>query len=634
MVNKKLNKPFWLVTGIITAFLFSSDRNINLSGSELPKRRKTKRLFYMQNNKTVPQDQINEGKKMARSGHGCLHAVWAYNADEARELIRQGQAESICNLNLGYDKPVSKRFQKSQKNAFTYYPIYENSDLDNLATTIQNLESAKLKKLHSYLKNQGIELELANRQQLTAQLANITRNKNIAEEIQYIVTESSSAIDKYAEKPTYEMTSHEFYDTNTRFKGLHSILGKLADKIMDIEHKGRQRRFDTVLQHPDKENYNLVNEYNNHMKFLQGEIRKIELTNHKNIVKKAIQQGYQVPAKVLTEYPDLKKKIMPEQVSFTEPSQMTLFGSIIDPDQPYMKSSPISAVLQRRFEYTTFSPYDLNKEFNESVEAKEKETIDKLKVFRLTEIPEDVQKALAYYRKAVYEFLVTKANQVPGPMVTGPSKYNYQKLEKSLKREDKALKSVDTAKEYLRKAINRNITGKKTITQQQSHDNWLQEALITPKREFADKVFQATYDKANPNLQADYDEGVFVTAVKNKGKKLHAQLIDEAIQQGLEINESVKKDYPEKFGLEKTKPDIKKQVKQKQKAIEEFIRHQEESQRVSDEWEAPARQRIKEFKERQRQRELENQVVKKNMPEQTSFSEPSQMMLFGRLNYL
>lgn len=413
-----MNKLFWLVTGIITAFLLSdNNKTDNLLGI---RKRRTKRLFYISDNKVIPKDQVSTVKIMARSGHGCIYATWAYSVDEARELIRQGLGESICKIGIG-------------------------------------------------------------------QL---------------------------------------------------------------------------------------------------GQTKKPEL-----------------------------------------------FGAVVDPNQPYMQLSPISPELQRRFENTTFSPYDMNKEFNESVEAKEQETMNQLKKYRVSEMPEDIQTALAYYRKALYEFLVTKANQIPGPMITGPSKYNYQKLEKSLKREDKALESVDTAKDYLRKAVNRAIKGRKTTTQQESHDRWLEEALITPRREFANKVFQAAYDKANPNLQADYDAGVFVTAVKNKGKKLHAELIDQAIQQGLEIDTIVKQDYPEKFGLEKPKPDVRKQIARQKKQIEEFIKHQEESQRIADEASLPARQRIKEQLERFEQKEFERQKSKRKiMPEQTSFTEPSQMTLFGKLN--
>jgi DNA adenine methylase len=301
----------------------------------------------------------------------------------------------------------------------------------------------------------------------------------------------------------------------------------------------------------------------------------------------------------------------------------------------YMQDSPISKELQHRFEQTTFYEYDMNKEFNDSVSARENEVIEALKKYGITEIPEDVQTALAYYRKSLYNWYVIKANQVPGPMITGPSNYKFGPLKKSIAREDKAMESLNTAKEYITKEINRAIKGRKTTTAQESHNNWKAEALITPKREFADKVFQSAYNKANPNLQSDYDNGVFVTAIKNKGKKFHKELIEEALREGLEIDAKVKKDYPEKFGLEKPKKENAyskatrelTEYEKDEKAMQEHKRRQEESERTHEEWSRSAKERIAEATKRIK----EIKTKKRTIPEQTDFINPSQMTLFGRL---
>lgn len=410
-----MNKPLWLAIGAALAFLVSdsSGEDINMSGL---RKRRSKRLFYMRNDKAVPRAQVEKAKKQAKAGGACLHAVWAYSADEARDLIAQGRAESICRL---------------------------------------------------------------------------------------------------------------------------SGIGKLQ--------------------------------------------------------------------------------------------------AVYDSDKPYMQLSPFSKEMQTRFEYTTFYPYDLNQQFNESVAKAENEAIEKLSNYNVTDMPEDVKTALAYHRKAVYEYLTAKANQVPSPMVTGPSKYNYRKLEKDNQKQDKLSDSLETSREYLRKALNRATKGLMTKTKQASHDQWKQIALVTPKKLFAEKMFESVYNKANPELKKDYDAGVFVRSIKNTGRKLHEQMVNEAIEEGLEIDESVKLDYPEKFGL--TVPQKKKRQSQADKltAYERLIKMQEESEKAAEEMreEAAKRHISEEEKERQRKEayvawmQERLSAKKKLIPEQASFTEPSQMTLFG-----
>jgi hypothetical protein len=199
--------------------------------------------------------------------------------------------------------------------------------------------------------------------------------------------------------------------------------------------------------------------------------------------------------------------------------------AVDDQDKPYMQLSPFSKEMQRRFENTTFHPYDLNEQFNESVAKAEKDAVDALNNYSVTEIPQDVKTALAYHRKALYEYLTAKANQVPSPMVTGPSKYNYSKLHKDNAKQDKLSDALETSRQYLKRALNKATKGLMTKSKQASHDQWKQIALVTPRKQFAEKMYQSAYEKANPELQKTYDAGGFVSSIKSKARKLHEQMI-------------------------------------------------------------------------------------------------------------
>jgi hypothetical protein len=328
--------------------------------------------------------------------------------------------------------------------------------------------------------------------------------------------------------------------------------------------------------------------------------------------------------------------------------QMTLFGAAPTGTEIYMQDSPISKELQHRFEQTTFYPYDMNKEFNDSVSARENEAIESLKKYGITEIPEDVKTALAYYRKAAYEWYVTKANQVPGPMITGPSNYKFGPLKKSLAREDKAIDSLETAKEYIRKAVNRSVkvksSGRRGIPQQ-TIDDWLIKATHTPRRKFGEEFYASTYEKAHPNLKETYDRGVYVSSVKDSGRKLHKRLVEIAIEQDYPISDEIKNDYPELFGKEKPKRETttsKLTESEKYKKAQEKLRlKQEENERIVEEWKKEGRERreaekkaLKEESDESFNEMLKNQLQKKSkktIPEQTDFINPSQMTLFGRL---
>jgi len=644
-----MDKKWWYLLGFlgIIAF-FESDKNISMSGV---KQRRSKRLYFISNDRTIPHDQVDTAKRMARAGYGKIHAVWAYSADEARELIRQGKAETLGGL--GETKPLFVRDitdnRKGQivrvvgwedKNPIVVYP----GKTGGMQTTGYGANNAGIKEPYKYVLDSWRPVE-------PNESWNLKPGGGAAMEMRIWHKDYLESL-KETEEPSPFTVIYDSRQSEPKAKmipesrGQMTLFGGHSDKL-----DWNKAPLDNALDWYKTLSANNVlsqEETTRAIGMLDRATRKIpvygDITKAVEYIEKLYDKYFPVsvfikpkrwqkemtPAEKVELEQQLykadtsakKEKIIPEKAG-----QMTLFGGLSAAptgNEIYMQSSPITKELQRRFDSTTFSPYDLNKDFNDSVANRENEVSEKLSKYGITEIPADIQTALAYYRKSLYEFLVTKANQVPGPMVTGPSKYNYRKLEKSIAREDKAIDSVSIAKEYLRKALDRNTKGRRTTVQEASHNQWKYEALHTPKKEFANKVFQSAYDKANPNLRADYDAGVFVTVVKNKGRKYHAELIDEAIREGLEIDPIVKKDYPEKFGLEK--PKTKARIKPMVNVYEELRRKQEESERIAEEWGRDAKGRI----EVQIKRIEERKRKPHTIPEQTTmFKIPSQMTLFG-----
>lgn len=169
-----MNKGLLTVIGIagLIAWLCRDKKTTQMSGI---RKRRARRLFFMYDGKAIPREQVEEAKRLAKSGYGTLHALWAYSADEARGMIRQGKAESLSG----------------QRNAWRGQGGNE-TDFDKLITNIMNLDSKRLKTLYSFMNNQGIELELPDRQILGSQIARAMRDENIANEIRNIIRENNS----------------------------------------------------------------------------------------------------------------------------------------------------------------------------------------------------------------------------------------------------------------------------------------------------------------------------------------------------------------------------------------------------------------------------------------------------------
>ena len=641
---------------VLLLFLPESKKSQQLSGL---RKRRSKKLFYISQGKVIPRSEIETAKSMTRAGYGKVYAVWAYNADEARDYIQQGKAEIISGI--GYTQSTkadlaplrdeTKNYNSAEEFYESFYGkggrrMTESGEYhsDRIARIAQ-IDDEYNPKLMNFIKlypDQTRSIPGLNMIKGNEKTVTIYRSATGDIRPGDWIALSSEYAKGHSRTKTHKMYSMKVPVSDVRWAGTSAEEWFYApsESIKELKSFDPKRFYNEVLKGDlDGLNYNpvfqkgdeaeLVNRYGNVPVGKRGTITKVwinpvsneqwvRLFYGKNLTGQRLQQSYPVNVlkKVRKSEQEPKAKMIPESKG-----QMTLFGrlsAVPTGNEIYMQSSPISKELQHRFEQTTFYPYDMNKEFNESVEARETEAINKLKNYGYREIPEDVQTALAYYRKSLYDFLVTKAIQVPGPMITGPSKYNYKKLDKSIAREDKAFQSVEIAKEYLEKAVKRNTKGKSTTVQQESRTRWKAEAIHTSKKEFANKVFQAAYDRASPSLQKNYDNGAFVTSIKNKGRKFHKELIDEAVAEGIEIDPIVKKDYPEKFGIESQA----KARKPKTDAFyDEFIKKQQESERIAQEWSRPSREKAEIIKKRIEERNKPKLIEEKG----------GQMTLFGNI---
>lgn len=141
--------------------------------------------------------------------------------------------------------------------------------------------------------------------------------------------------------------------------------------------------------------------------------------------------------------------------------------SIIDPNAIFMQESPFTKEQVQTYNSLSFYDVDINTSFNSSVNIAEQ----KVKQNFPDNIPESVQTALYYFRKAQYEYYLTesKARQkAPSVLVVGPANYRGN-FDKAHNMRGKAFEKIDVAKDYLRKAIKRELNEiDKTKTQEKS----------------------------------------------------------------------------------------------------------------------------------------------------------------------
>lgn len=121
----------------------------------------------------------------------------------------------------------------------------------------------------------------------------------------------------------------------------------------------------------------------------------------------------------------------------------------------WMKDEPFTKEQVSFYNQFTHFPTDINKEFKERVKAKEQEIIEKL-----GEIPENVKKALYWWRKALYEWYLEEARAraiAPPISVVGRSKYR-GKPERAFKIMEKATEKLHKAEEKLEDEVMKEIS--------------------------------------------------------------------------------------------------------------------------------------------------------------------------------
>lgn len=123
-------------------------------------------------------------------------------------------------------------------------------------------------------------------------------------------------------------------------------------------------------------------------------------------------------------------------------------------DHPFTKED---ADRYNRYTHFETTAEEMNRRFREDVEKYEEWVRECLKEYGITEIPENVRRALEGYRKALYEWEIARirAREIAPPVsVVGPAKYkgNPEKADRIQRR---AREALEEAKEKLRRAVKR-----------------------------------------------------------------------------------------------------------------------------------------------------------------------------------
>jgi DNA adenine methylase len=104
-----MDRKWWSIIGLcgVVALLCSGEDKKASAMSGIRKRR-SRRIYYIYDGRTINREQVNEAKRLARAGYGTLYATWAYTTNEAKDMIREGKAERVSGLgDLAYT-PVNE----------------------------------------------------------------------------------------------------------------------------------------------------------------------------------------------------------------------------------------------------------------------------------------------------------------------------------------------------------------------------------------------------------------------------------------------------------------------------------------------------------------------------------------------
>lgn len=139
----------------------------------------------------------------------------------------------------------------------------------------------------------------------------------------------------------------------------------------------------------------------------------------------------------------------------------------LDYNSVFMHNSPFTDEQIRSYNRYSWYDVDINKEFDNSIKI----VIDNVNTHYPGEKPEAVEIALYYYRMALYNYYLEEIrakNKNPGSWFVGPSNYKGNP-EAARKISENAMEKLDTAKEYLRKAIKSgHVEEDKTITKKEN----------------------------------------------------------------------------------------------------------------------------------------------------------------------
>lgn len=129
---------------------------------------------------------------------------------------------------------------------------------------------------------------------------------------------------------------------------------------------------------------------------------------------------------------------------------------------PWMRKNPFTKEQVEMYNYFSYFDSDINNFFNATVEATEQKIREKLAYYGVNKLTPEIEKALYYYRKALYESYLEEARArsvAPSIIVVGRTNYrgDFKRAERI---REKAQEKIEAAKKHLENAVNEAIKGK------------------------------------------------------------------------------------------------------------------------------------------------------------------------------
>ena len=195
--------------------------------------------------------------------------------------------------------------------------------------------------------------------------------------------------------------------------------------------------------------------------------------------------------------------------------------------EPFEMDNPFTKEQVEDFNRYTHFPSDINREFNEQTNAHEEKVRAELARHGVTEFSPRLKTALWYYRKAVYEYYLDRAhsrNIAPPWSVVGSSNYPTHRLPRARKIDEKASERLDTAKQYVDRAVGEAISGK---LETKIIEKWGEVAKKTTKIQFG-KLYaedmHKQHDGEDTRFAQEVRGGFWDHAYRSQGRALWAKL--------------------------------------------------------------------------------------------------------------